>query len=687
MTSLTASKRTINCALFCAFTAFSLTLFTSAGWAIDVKRAIVHDLPPDKALEQLGEIPGTELTPEEIAAFNSYKFVADTFKVIAFLVDWSDRPGTYSKESFDSLLFSRNIYPPGSAADYFAECSYGQLEMVGEVIDWSTGFSYSEFYDFEQLLGAHDATIDYSQFDGNGDGHVDAVVFIRSGTGEEDSQIPDDIWSYAWGYSPNSGPNFDGMYFGRFNTSPEVRPLHDSTFPEIFSGESKLNGIRVFCHELSHNLGIGDLYDYNAKLDHNTYDTPNDDNDHPIYDWGIMGYYGYGHFSNGSWNPSHFCGWSKQWFGWVDPIELVGEYNDLVIYDIETHSDSSLYKIPIDPDNYEYFLLEYRNANSAGQFDKENSDFSCFFYNDMDFGAEPLKSGLLISHALDSVGAWWNNGWPGAPHYRISVVDAGYGPTKHYTSNPGGVVSDSAEWWYPYETRIGATWTSEVPGKEEFSPTSDPSSDGYNAASGIVVRVDSIVGDKMYLYVNNPLSGAANSDSDSLPDFMDNCPLVDNNDQLDTDSDGLGDVCDNCVTIANDQTNSDGDLFGDACDNCPETPSPDQTDSDGDTVGDICDNCPDDPNPTQTDTDLDGHGDACDCCDVGGDADDNGVITIGDVTYLIAHIFIGGPAPACPEAGDADSSGSITIADVTFLIARIFGGGPEPTCPPIPPSF
>lgn len=64
-----------------------------------------------------------------------------------------------------------------------------------------------------------------------------------------------------------------------------------------------------------------------------------------------------------------------------------------------------------------------------------------------------------------------------------------------------------------------------------------------------------------------------------------------------------------------------------------------------------------------------------------GDADGSGSITIGDVTFLIARIFGGGPAPTPEEAGDADGSGSISIADVTYLIAHIFNSGAEPVCP------
>ncbi len=68
------------------------------------------------------------------------------------------------------------------------------------------------------------------------------------------------------------------------------------------------------------------------------------------------------------------------------------------------------------------------------------------------------------------------------------------------------------------------------------------------------------------------------------------------------------------------------------------------------------------------------------CCDLAGDADNSGSVNIADVTFLIARIFSGGPAPGCEDEGDANGSNSVNIADVTFLIARIFSGGPEPVC-------
>ena len=49
-------------------------------------------------------------------------------------------------------------------------------------------------------------------------------------------------------------------------------------------------------------------------------------------------------------------------------------------------------------------------------------------------------------------------------------------------------------------------------------------------------------------------------DNDGIPNGLDNCPLVQNYDQVDEDSDGQGDACDK---------DDDGDGILDENDNCP----------------------------------------------------------------------------------------------------------------------
>lgn len=68
------------------------------------------------------------------------------------------------------------------------------------------------------------------------------------------------------------------------------------------------------------------------------------------------------------------------------------------------------------------------------------------------------------------------------------------------------------------------------------------------------------------------------------------------------------------------------------------------------------------------------------CCSFAGDANGNGRVNIGDITFIISRFFHGGAPPPCNDAADANGNGSVNIADVTYLIARIFTGGAAPVC-------
>ena len=191
--------------------------------ATDFSKAIYYDLPEDYLSQKIGRIPVSQLTAEDSTSIATYQFDADTLRVLAIMVDWTNRQGTYSRETFDSMFFSRDVYPGGSVADYFHEVSYGKINIAGDVIDWYDAGTYSGWMDMPDILEQLDPYVDYSQYDGDNDGNVDAVVFIRSGTGQEMTHDPIDIWSYAMVYPLGSGPGpYDGVRVPRFNTAPEL---------------------------------------------------------------------------------------------------------------------------------------------------------------------------------------------------------------------------------------------------------------------------------------------------------------------------------------------------------------------------------------------------------------------------------------------------------------------------------
>ena len=110
---------------------------------------------------------------------------------------------------------------------------------------------------------------------------------------------------------------------------------------------------------------------------------------------------GYGHLAIGSDIANHFCGWSKTELGFIEPILLLESQEHLVLYDIDTHHDSSLYKIPLNANATEYFLLEYRNPRSGAKFGKVDSDFSVYFWPDLAYGGDTLNT-IVAARRLGS---------------------------------------------------------------------------------------------------------------------------------------------------------------------------------------------------------------------------------------------------------------------------------------------
>lgn len=123
----------------------------------------------------------------------------------------------------------------------------------------------------------------------------------------------------------------------------------------------------------------------------------------------------------------------------------------------------------------------------------------------------------------------------------------------------------------------------------------------------------------------------------------------------------------------------DGDEIGYACDNCPFAPNFSQTDRDGDGYGDVCDNCADIYNPDQADLDDDGVGDVCDyLC---GDANDDQLVNIMDVIFIINYLYKQGPEPDPLTTMDVDGNGFYNLFDITTFINYLYRNGPSLRCP------
>jgi len=106
----------------------------------------------------------------------------------------------------------------------------------------------------------------------------------------------------------------------------------------------------VFCHELAHVFGIPDLYDYDL-------DSAGTGN------WDLM--------AAGSWNndgntPAHPVAWCKAKLGWMTP-EVIGEpQRKITLRPSNQFPDA--YKLPIDGDSRQYFLIENRKRTGFDRY-------------------------------------------------------------------------------------------------------------------------------------------------------------------------------------------------------------------------------------------------------------------------------------------------------------------------------
>jgi len=252
-----------------------------------------------------------------------------TIEVAFILSEFEDQAyqTEHDQDYFEDLAFGET----NSMWEYFDEVSRSQLNIQGDIYGPYTLDGDAADYGDENLEFVRDSVeiadddIDYRNYD--------AVMVIHSGPGEESSGNSDDVWSIHWP-SANIGTEDDGFVIKRITQAPEY---------ETIVGEN--NPLGVWCHEFGHELGLPDLYD-------------TDGSSAGIGDWGIMAS---GSWGNNGETPVYMSAWSRYWLGWVEPIVITDDINNLELRPIE--NDGDVYLLPI-PGNWsnsnEYYLLENR---------------------------------------------------------------------------------------------------------------------------------------------------------------------------------------------------------------------------------------------------------------------------------------------------------------------------------------
>jgi len=183
-----------------------------------------------------------------------------THNFIVLLVGFPDNTFSNSVQDFCNLMNQENYNGTGSFKDYHFQNSCGNLTVNTTVAGVYVAESNHDYYGqnngngddlyVEDLVSeailAADADVDFSQFDNNSDGVVDALYIVYAGTGEASSGVPTDIWPHASSITPIT---VDGVSVEKYACSNELNP------------SQMMVGIGTICHEFGHSLGLPDYYD------------------------------------------------------------------------------------------------------------------------------------------------------------------------------------------------------------------------------------------------------------------------------------------------------------------------------------------------------------------------------------------------------------------------------------------
>ncbi len=233
------------------------------------------------------------------------------YPVAVVLVEASDTTFTIENPNvfYNSLFNERGFNQrngKGCVADYFRDQSYGLLNLEFHVygpVKVSYPMRNSEQYGgssfreaMRQVITDH-PDVDYGQYDWDGNGDVEQVVFVYAGFGgnETAAKAKGCIW-------PNTGS------FGTVTTPDGVRISNYTASAELWSANSQSCGIGTICHEFSHSLGLPDIYPTLTSAGYSVVD-----------EWDLMDG---GNFINYGWCPPNYTPIEKMRLGWLTPTEL-----------------------------------------------------------------------------------------------------------------------------------------------------------------------------------------------------------------------------------------------------------------------------------------------------------------------------------------------------------------------------
>ncbi|MBR3629029.1 MAG: hypothetical protein IKN55_00950 [Oscillospiraceae bacterium] len=218
-----------------------------------LKRAVLGKLPetPESA-------DNSEFVPAYLAKHGASLPTHGNAKLVVFYVDFPDCRYDYvpSGTELNQITFgaadpSNPCYPFESVSAFYGRASKGAMQFDGQVFRYTTKENQAAYDDnkvkiAEECYEAFKDQVDFAQFDGDGDGRIDATLFTvpeKAGT---------DHWWPCSGAFGDPAYRVDGKAVGHIITGNA----------QIGSTSDYMNYISTYCHELGHCTGLPDYYQF-----------------------------------------------------------------------------------------------------------------------------------------------------------------------------------------------------------------------------------------------------------------------------------------------------------------------------------------------------------------------------------------------------------------------------------------
>lgn len=327
---------------------------------------------------------------------------------------------TTDKAAGDSAEFSNFLNQPGysknnnigSLRDYFLYVSDSMfsphfdvypIDLNKALTSYGTGKSFQEGRftadGLDELVKRSDFMANASKYCSNSK-NVDGFIFLFPGMEEDALKQSELFWGHQFWMQSN------GSSTGWF---PSAYKAGGYTFDKYLfiaqyadgSRNSKINKMGIFAHEFSHVMGLNDHYGKDAN--ENQVDGPS------VYDIMSLGMYNGSSMNEGN-APMGYSAYEKEIMGWLKLKELEPDKT----YSLKKLSRMEAYSVTNPNQNDEYFIVEYRPAES----------YDSYIKNALGWGARSSANGVYVWYIdFDQKICVNNNNANGdINHQRVAIV-------------------------------------------------------------------------------------------------------------------------------------------------------------------------------------------------------------------------------------------------------------------------